>query len=169
MREIFFRGKRKYNGQWITGYYMRHMKRKQCSTDEHIKSNDIQDIILFDGLSVQNMPRGILYVEIDINTLGQWTGLTDCKNNKIFEGDIICARYSPVQFPNHFVIGYVIFENGTFKINVTESKNEKEYKEYAKYEVSSFSIEHNFIDRGYTIEVIGNIYDHSELLQNDLK
>lgn len=65
MREIKFRGKRLDNGKWVYGYL----------ADE----NYINDINTFDLSSI----------EVDSDTVGQYTGLNDANGKEIYEGDII--------------------------------------------------------------------------------
>lgn len=69
MREILFRGKRLNNGEWVYGsYWYSH------------RSNTYQHFVFDDGN---------VWVGVDPDTVGQFTGLTDKNGVKIFEGDII--------------------------------------------------------------------------------
>lgn len=79
MREILFRGKRIEDGKWIYGYYL----------DGKTSTADFPCIALFRGDAYDDDNDW----EVDIETVGQFTGLND-KNGltKIFEYDIIDAN-----------------------------------------------------------------------------
>lgn len=145
-REILFRGKQIDNDEWTEGYLFKTWNRT----------------FLLWGMTgdVPNM------VEVIPETVGQFTGLVGKNGKKIFEGDIIKAYFRPQNFKNPpYAIGSVIFENGTFKVVVHVSKNSIEYKVFEKEDIAAYSIEHNFLDRYYVLEAIGNIYDNPEFLE----
>lgn len=72
MREILFRGKNKIYGQWVYGTYEYSISRDGSKT--HFIKNY--------GVCVNRV------YEIDPATLCQYIGVTDCKHNMIYEGDI---------------------------------------------------------------------------------
>ena len=133
MREILFRGKRVDNGEWIQG-----------------------DLVQF-------LPHGIVRIvtqeppykdaEVDSDTVGQFTGLTDKNGRKIFEGDIIHLEYSQVFFGGEYFGEYtaeVSYKEGCF---ITDGINNGDEIETP---LSGFDNDE--------VEIIGNIHDNPELL-----
>lgn len=152
MREILFRGKRKNGGFWLFGDLRQWSKTRK----------GIHDYSLM-GTS-----------EVEMETVGQFTGLTDKNGKRIFEGDII--RFL------HYV-GTVVFEEGCFGIAISCNDAfdwdyiDEEMKEYAginqitacfnDHFISLWEILWNFnCDQNIcnVVEVIGNIHDNPELL-----
>lgn len=83
--------------------------------------------------------RGANCLYVDENTVGQYTGLKDKNGTKIFEGDIVLLKGYDEPYQ-------VVFDESCFQV----------YSDSVCYTMD------NFYD--YEIEVIGNIYDNSELL-----
>ena len=97
---------------------------------------------------------------IDFETIGQYTGLKDCKGQEIYEGDIV----------REFNQNY----NGKdFVLQDTETEY---YYMVVKWEEGGFIAEgrgYETINLRYTdfdeVEVVGNIYENAELLKGEEK
>lgn len=118
MREILFRGKRIDNGIWISGSLFRSCNKYYI------------------------MPLPIIppRIEVDPETVGQFTGVTDKNGKMIFEGDIV--RKSELY-------GNVL---GEIQYLVTRFRCRCVNNEYPDLTFSRFD------------EVVGNIHDNPELL-----
>ena len=136
MREILFKGKRIDNGEWIEGYY-------QKKYDFLGKSH----LILY----VDNHVRWEC-VEIDPETLCQFTGLCDKNGKRIWENDILMAHLDE-SYPGD--VTYETVEWGMAGWVTREaSSTDRQY-------LDKFDLEH--------YEVVGNIFDNPELLQEEHK
>ena len=140
MREIQFRGKRKDNSEWVYGHY--------------VSDNNRHFIVRFEIRSPPDSSQNYSttdYYEVIPETVGQYAGLRDKNEIKIFEGDVV--RY--MDFTNnpynpYVEIKVVKFENGCFKYSDTTI-------DVVLDDINSF-------------EVIGNIHDNPEFLyEGELK
>ena len=139
MREILFRGKRLDNGEWVQGDLV-HVENKSYISYyyESPLSIFINEQIKYDGILIVGVAP---FIEVDIATIGQYTGLNDKTGKKIFEGDIISCGYLC-----DFFVEY--------------SEEDAEY--WANFGDSIGSL-HTYCDPKRAT-VIGNIYDNPELL-----
>lgn len=119
-REIKFRGLNKKNNQWLYGYFFKYT----------------------DGRTVIYESDSSCW-EVLSSSVGQYTGLNDCKGNEIYEGDIV--EFMNLDLPNMVIR----FDNGSFMLC------EDEYSTYEELRMN------------YKVEVVGNIHDNPELLTNE--
>lgn len=94
MREIFFRGKRKDNGEWVYGYYA-HIPCGRFKREEHLIQTIKKDGTI-----------GMIY-DVIPDTVDQYTGLIDKTGQKIFEGDIVL--YDNSRFFVKYTEGFAAF------------------------------------------------------------
>ena len=149
MREILFRGKTKaitgcpYNngkpdGKWVFGYVFSDlgaMKIRQYETDRP-ECNDY---------------------EVDPETVGQYTGLTDKNRTKIFEGDIVKGiTYSVTK------TGVIVWINeiSSFGVRYVNAPNPTAWENSSILRCVSMGKTDEF-----AAEVIGNIHDNPEFLK----
>ena len=145
MREILYRGKAinrpspEYqnlyrtnynNGDWVYGivsdpYYYEAIKRYMPH-----------------GVMTMTNTDCVADIEVDRDTIGEYTGLEDMNGNKIFEGDI-------VKYPN------IIETLGTDKFEVVFA--------YGCFYVAHKGLIRTLKSFNESIEIIGNIYDNPEL------
>ena len=141
MREILFRGKRTDNGEWVYGNLVRGCDEKYAY------------IVEFGN---RELCRN--YVNVNPETVGQYTGLKDKNGTKIFEGDMIKP------FGDEIDKMVVEFSLGQFLLCLYGERGYmaeygwEESGNYGCFEAEPLS------SYGDDIEVIGNIYDNPELL-----
>lgn len=137
MREILFRGK-KDNGEWEYGVPVFSGLNNELAFMKQMHSYDHQVI-----------PE----------TVGQYTGLTDKKGIKIFEGDIVKATIAHNNFSRDKV---------DYRTNIYEVKyHEKHCYFYLARKNNNLLFDGNWSYGLKTIEVIDNIHDNPELLRSE--
>lgn len=130
-REILFRGKRVDNGEWVEGYFVKY---QPCAN---------KDEWIF-GI-VPEYASALYLIEVDIKTVGRYTGLTDKNDRKIFEGDIIKNHKEDTGVIQWFK------EHSAFMIFCTNPN-----RVYFLYD-NDFS----------KIKVISNIHDNQDLMKGE--
>ena len=171
MLDLFFRGKRKDNGEWVeSGSIIRGIPDSDQSNYRYYIGSAINGTWYVDPrgniTAVKTNEECIAY-EVDPETVCQFTGLTDKNGKKIYEGDIVrLCRYAfewedPASW--EFETGVIAFEDGCFVINEIYSCD--------GYNELSCVYNEIYFDDGYDeqaiFEVIGNIYENPELLEAD--
>ena len=140
MREVLFRGKRTDISEWMYGNL--------------VTLNGV--VCIFDnGMSV----------EVNSETVGQWTGLLDKNGAKIFEGDIVgkdCWNRGVID-----TLFEIVFRDGCFgMINyidwlATDGETGIDEVYYAFYDNER---EERF-ETERRVEVLGNMFDNPELMK----
>ena len=132
MREILFRGKRINSikaGEWAEGFFMEWLN--PCKNRKEARIQTISEGGCID-----------LIHEVDPSTVGQYTGLKDKNDKRIFEGDIFDWGYAGAKDLRYVVV----YDAG----------------------LAAFVGERSFgfvsLD-GIDIEIIGNIHDNPELME----
>ena len=144
MREVLFRGKRIDNGEWVYGYLIAPEFAPNKKYIGHLFSEDEHDIDV---------------VEVDPETVGQFTGLYDNNGLKIFEGDIMFLKSELEQ-------RYGIVEFGEY----VKKNKQKEVGFFVHWNLSCLRTDIGYWANQANCEVIGNIHDNPELMevkQND--
>ncbi|MCE8566514.1 YopX family protein [Bacteroides fragilis] len=126
-REIKFRGKRIDNGEWVYGY---------LADEDYI--NDINSIDLSS-------------IEVDRDTIGQFTGLFDKNGKEIYEGDILGANGKIIGWIKGGARGYCYDV-----VYINYPTGEKRWSLYG-------TVVEDFNNK---IEVISNIHDNPELINS---
>ena len=130
MREILYRGGWIKNGEWIEGYYV-------LLNDTHYILEAGSEDWGVNGEWFQVVPKSV----------GQYTGLKDKNEKKIFEGDII--RYQ--RGIDKFELMVVVWNESTASLVLAYSKDMNYYE--------------TLMNTKYYCEVIGNIYYNPELME----
>lgn len=91
-REILFRGKRIDNGEWVYG-------------DLQLPSSHYFNPCICFWLIEHPGAFKRIEIEVDPDTLGQFTGLTDKNGAKIFEGDMVLLELQNRQYTVEFSLG----------------------------------------------------------------
>ena len=124
MREILFRGKRTDNGKWVEGL----LWKKKYNHDKIFISyfpdeDDHEDAVV-----------------VSPETVGQYTGMVDYEDNRIWEDDIIKEGCNGL-------VGRVIWDN-----------------KLGTYRLAGLGEDYVIKDARLEWEVIGNIHDNPELI-----
>lgn len=125
-----YRGKRRDTGEWVEGYLAGY---------DLICTEEPQDVRHATGEYYDQIAY-VGFVEVDPDTVGQFTGLPDKDGKRVFEGDVV--RYGSRT-------GYVNFGTGCFCVQDSKTRSNP------AIDIVMFS---------HDVTVIGNIHDH-ELLE----
>lgn len=135
MREILFRGKQKDSGEWVYGGIV------QGVVHELWQNAGRAYILVF-----PEFLSSVKLVEVDPDTVCQYTGLTDKNGKRIFEGDIV-----------QNADGYLFSAQYPFAVKFCNGNFCGDAGGFVYVSGEDF----------HFCEVIGNIHDNPELLEVD--
>lgn len=138
MREIIFRGKRVDNGEWVEGNLIQNY---DCCFIA--RKNNYSNIGYCYDCDIPFSDDEMF--EVKPESIGQFIGLTDKNDKKIFEGDVVEFKHKGKK-----VTGQVTYKYCRFEI-------------YSKG--ISYSLKNLYLLPQPDIKAIGNIHDNSELLK----
>lgn len=164
MREILFKAKRDGSGEWVEGFYYKMSETTYCFAEDY-ERNPVPEhhYILQERMTDWGLPNQMIQIEVDPETLCQFTGLCDKNGKKIWEGDIISYQRDndDCPFPNKDTkkrFGKVFYQGfrSTFAIGMGRNGSRSINDDLWKY-----------VQNGNRVEVIGNRFDNPELLQEE--
>lgn len=162
MREILFRGKRTDNGEWVEGYLTR-------------RPSAIQYEAHYSPWFIDKPPSdpddsGGFY-NVDRETVGQFTGLTDTNGAPIFEGDIVAFYFFDKGNKNTRTMLIEWIESGfCMKELFRDYQLAKDFSIITgKFDTYRGEIKQGVYisNNTYFVEIIGNIHDNPELLNDE--
>ena len=147
MREILFRAKRKDNGEWAEGYFV---KGKWYLDEKERFAILPLDLSFYPHCEISE------WIEIDPKTLCQFTGLTEKNGKKIFENDIISINTYDYMEPEEDFFGKVVYLEG-WACWCIQPPDEEKFIPLCECE-GSYQTD-RFVE--------GNIFDNPELLKGE--
>lgn len=148
MREIKFRGK-DIKGNWRYGDLMT-MKHFVANSEEEYQIGDFESSLVY---------------KINKETIGQYTGLHDKNGKEIYEGDIVTGtKYPFIDIGKQNYIGIVVFYEDVAQFGYEYKCVNKDKRGISNGINNEFNANENLICED--LEVIGNIYENSNLLKD---
>lgn len=143
LRKIILRAKTLNEGEWVYGDL------------EYSRYNDTARIHVYDEDGLYDRQE-----KVNRDTVGQYTGVDDKYGKRIFEGDIV-RIHEDIGFDN---VGVVVFKDGCFGVEYYSYRTiffHPLYKTKDEWKDMNATIPVNI-----TFEVLGNIFDDSQILAN---
>lgn len=143
MREILFKAKRIDNGEWVEGWLI---KGKWYFDESEIFAILPTDLCIYPHCEFSE------WIEIDRDTICQYTGLTDKNGNRIWENDVV-RYYDDLADMN---------KEDLVKWNETHAS-------FVRLHESKMGLQYLYIDEciANRCEVIGNAFDNPELMKGE--
>ena len=161
-REILFRGKRLNNGEWVCGSLIQ--------MDSEGSQSFIFPFYKYASSLTCDQIVSMFMVAVDPATVGQFTGLADKNNKKIFKGDIteltlengeIRRFVVDIRTVTRTLVSHPDFDDETAKVQITGV-----VFLWQGYELFP-CIDSNGASDVSKMEVVGNTHDNPELLREE--
>lgn len=138
-REILFKAKRLDNGEWVEGGYF-----SEPYTEKKF-------IICWNsfGLGFNE------FIEVEPDTICQYTGLTDKNGKRIWENDIVEITIECDDYFNLSETGIVEYSYGQYELKVKTTDGKEAYS----------NLINKLSEAPFEIEKLGNIFDNPDLLE----
>lgn len=141
MREILFKAKRIDNGEWVEGYY----------TEYNGKTFIGINIFIYSDIFEVFCTPLIRWLEVDPETLCQFTGLCDKNGKRIWENNVVWLVCNGEEH-----VYQIVWDNSELDFKATNGEE-------------NYGLNFEYLLCCDEIEVIGNIFDNPELLQEEHK
>lgn len=149
MREIKFRGKEEYSGEWVVGNL--HIEYGEITQDGNRKLN----------YRILGMKGECNYVIPE--TVGQFTGLHDKNGKEIYEGDIVTGiDYPFIDEGKQNYVGIVVFYDDAASFGYEYQCVRRDKRGISNGISNEFEANENLVCED--LELLGNITDNEELL-----
>lgn len=145
MREILFRGKLLFTGEWVYGSYLPDTDTLDENT-AYILTYELND-------------PDYVYEKVDLPTVGQYTGLKDKNGKSFWEGDIFKEDDSGIVRSIFRVPGGLAFEDNPVAFGYDHRAPVYPYSSIAEMQNASWLSQ--------CCEIIGNIHDNADLIKID--
>ena len=143
MREILFRGKCLFTGEWVYGSYLPDTDTLDENT-AYILTYELND-------------PDYVYEKVDLDTVGQYTGLKDKNGKSFWEGDIFKEDDSGIVRSIFRVPGGLAFEDNPVAFGYDHRAPVYPYSSIAEMQNASWLSQ--------CCEIIGNIHDNADLIK----
>lgn len=149
------KAKRIDNGEWVEGYYVKHVNTCVCFSGD-LKFENIHHWILLDGFCDWGLEPPLMRADIDPATICRCTGKKDMHGKEVYERDLIESQTCGLVMEIRFGIYQAYCPADRCDMDsVGFYAVAKGYQEMPIGPLEDYAV------------VVGNIYDNSELMDSD--